>query len=187
VTTAVGHLDALTAAYVDDVLGAIATHVPLVEAYVVGSGATGGFDPSASDVDLVAVVERPLGIEHGRLVDGVRALPCPVRDLELVLYVQGAQPPSFELNLNHGEETDAEPFWFVLDAALAQEQAVPLLRGRNWTDVFDRLDEERIREAVRESLEWADARDDEFARLTAERSRHYLEHGTWISKAEAAE
>jgi len=43
VTTAVGYLDAGTAAYVEEVLGAIAAHVPLVEAYLVGSGATGGF------------------------------------------------------------------------------------------------------------------------------------------------
>jgi len=53
VTTAVGHLDARTAAYVDDALRAIARHVPRVEAYLVGSGAAGGFDPSASDVDVV--------------------------------------------------------------------------------------------------------------------------------------
>jgi len=112
---------------------------------------------------------------------------CPVRDLELVLYVEGAQPPSFDLNLNHARPTDAEPFWFVLDAALAQEHAVPLLRGRDWTDVFDRVDDARIREAVRESLQWAEARDDEFARVTAARSRHYLEHGEWMSKAETAE
>ena len=186
-TTAVGYLDARTAAYVEDVLGAIAAHVPVVEAYLVGSGAAGGFDPSTSDVDVVAVVERPLASDRQRVVDAIRALPCPVRDLELVLYVGGAQPPRFELNLNHGQETDAEPFWFVLDAALAQEHAVPLLRGRPWTDVFYRIEEEQIQAAVRESLEWAEARDDEFAHVTATRSRHYLEHGEWISKMETAE
>jgi hypothetical protein len=187
VTTAVGHLDARTAAYVEDVVGAIGAHLPIVEAYLVGSGATGGFDPRTSDVDVVAVVERPLGSDRRRVVDAVRALPCPVRDLELVLYVDGVQPPSFELNLNHGDETDAEPFWFVLDAAFAQEHAVPLLGGRRWTDVFERVEDEQIREAVRESLEWAEVRDDEFARVTATRSRHYLEHGEWISKLETAE
>jgi hypothetical protein len=186
VTTAVGHLDARTAAYVEDVLDAIAMHVPLVEAYLVGSGAAGGFDPTTSDVDVVVVVERPLGSDRQRVIRAIRALPCPVRDLELVVYVWGAQPPSFEANLNHGEETSADPFWFVLDAALAQEHAVPLLRGRQWTDVFDRVEGERLHRAVRESLEWAKGRDDEFARITATRSRHYLEHGEWMSKAEAA-
>jgi len=173
VTTAVGYLDARTSAYVEEVLGAIAAHVPLVEAYVVGSGASGGFDPNSSDVDVVAVAGRPLGSDRQRVIDAIRTLPSPVRDLEFVLYVQG-------------EETDAEPFWFVLDAALAQEHAVPLLRGRRWTDVFGRVEEEQIREAVRESLDWAEAREDEFARMTAVRSRHYLEHGEWISKAETA-
>jgi predicted nucleotidyltransferase len=186
VTTAVGHLDARTAACVEDVLDAIATHVPLVAAYLVGSGAAGGFDPRTSDVDVVVVVGRPLGSDRQRVIGALRALPCPVRDLELVVYVRGAQPPSYELNLNHGEETSAEPFWFVLDAALAQEHAVPLLPGRQWTDVFDRVEGARLRRAVRESLEWAEARDDEFARITATRSRHYLEHGEWMSKAEAA-
>jgi len=136
---------------------------------------------------VVAVVERPLGSHRRRVIEAIRALPCPVRDLELVLYVDGAQPPRFELNLNHGEETDAESFWFVLDAAPAQEHAVPLLGGRRWTDVFARVEDEQIREAVRESLEWAEARDDEFARVTATRSRHYLEHGEWISKSEVPE
>jgi predicted nucleotidyltransferase len=187
VTTAVGYLDARTAAYVEDVLGAIAVHVPLVDAFLVGSGAAGGFDPRTSDVDLVAVVERRLGSDRERVIDGIRTLENPVRDLELVVYVEGAQPPSFELNLNHGEETEAEPFWFVLDAALAQEHAVPLLGGRPWTDVFPRIDDEQIQAAVRESLEWAEARDDEFARVTATRSRHYLEHGEWISKLETAQ
>jgi Nucleotidyltransferase domain len=187
VTTAVGYLDARTAAYVEDVVGAIAAYVPVAEAYLVGSGATGGFDPAKSDVDVVAVVERPLGADRRRVVDAIRSLPCPVRDLELVLYVDGAQPPTFELNLNHGEETEAEPFWFVLDAALAQEHAVPLRGGRRWTDVFERVEDEQIREAVRDSLGWAEARDDAFARVTATRSRHYLEHGEWISKLETAE
>ncbi|MFL5936563.1 MAG: nucleotidyltransferase domain-containing protein [Gaiellaceae bacterium] len=186
-TTAVGYLDMPTAAYVEDVVGAIAAHVPVVEAYVVGSGARGGFDPETSDVDVVVVIERRLRSDRRRVVDAIRALQCPVRDLELVIYVDGAQPPRFELNLNHGEETDAEPFWFVLDAALAQEHAVPLLGGRPWTHVFPRIDEEQIQAAVRESLEWAEARDDEFARVTATRSRHYLEHGEWISKLETAE
>jgi predicted nucleotidyltransferase len=186
VTTTLGHLDARTESYVEDVVRAVAGHVPVVEAYLVGSGAVGGFDPQTSDVDVVLVVERPLADERQRVIEAVTGLECPVRDLELVLYVQGQEPPDFELNLNHGEETDAEPFWFVLDAALAQEQAVPLLRGRPWTDVFGPTSEETIREAARESLAWSDGRDDAFARVTAARSRHYLEHGEWISKAEAS-
>src|SRR5262249_8986931 len=130
VTAAVGHLDRRTEAYVHDVLRAIDASVAIVEAYVVGSGAAGGFDPDTSDVDVVVVVERALGADRERVLDAIRALPCPVRDLELVLYVEGSQPPNFELNLNHAEETEAERFWFVIDAALAEKHAVPLLHGR---------------------------------------------------------
>ena len=143
-TPAVSQLDPRTAAYVDDVLHAVEEHVPIVEAYVVGSGATGVFDPRTSDVDVVAVVERALGSDRRRVIDAVRSLPCPVRDLELVLYVEGGQPPHHELNLDHGEESGAEPFWFVLDAALAQGQAAPLLHGRPWSDVFEPVTTSRL-------------------------------------------
>ena len=183
-TPAVAHLDPRTAAYVDDVLHAVGEHVPIVEAYIVGSGATGGFEPRTSDVDVVAVVERALGTDRRRVIDAVRSLPCPVRDLELVLYVEGAQPPQYELNLNHGEESDAEPFWFVLDAALAQPHAVPLLYGRPWSDVFEPITNEQAREAARASLAWSQGRVDDFARKNAARTRHFLERGEWIGKAD---
>ena len=183
-TPAVAHLDPRTAAYVDDVLHAVEEHVPIVEAYVVGSGATGAFDPRTSDVDVVAVVERALGSDRRRVIDAVRSLPCPVRDLELVLYVEGAQPPHHELNLDHGEESGVEPFWFVLDAALAQGQAAPLLHGRPWSDVFEPVTYEQAREAARASLAWSQGRDDDFARKNAARTRHFLEHDEWIGKAD---
>jgi predicted nucleotidyltransferase len=187
-TATAGFLDAGTDAYVRSVLRELEARVPLVEAYLVGSAAAGGFDPRTSDVDLVAVLERPLDGVRGAVVAAIAAIPCPVRDLELVLYVAGMQPPAFELNLNEGEERpNEERFWFVLDAALAQEHAVPLLHGRAWLDVFERVEEERIREAARESLAWAERRPegDEFARVHAARTRSYLSGGSWLAKAEA--
>jgi predicted nucleotidyltransferase len=186
-TLTVGSLDARTDAYVRSVLDAIESHVPLVEAYLVGSGAAGGFDPQTSDVDLVVVTARELGGEREPLVDSVQRLEPPVRALELVVYVEGAQPPRFELNLSGGEERpDEEPFWFVLDAAVAEERAVPLLAGIPWTELFEPIPEERIREAAEQSLAWSAQRpDDDFARRHAARVRHHLAHGDWISKAEA--
>jgi hypothetical protein len=47
-----GHLDARSDAYVDEVLGAIAEHVPVVAAYLLGSGAVGSLDLATSDVDV---------------------------------------------------------------------------------------------------------------------------------------
>jgi predicted nucleotidyltransferase len=181
------HLDPRTDAFVHDVLSAVAAHVRIAEAFVVGSGASGGFDPQTSDVDLVIVVRRPPA-DRGALVADVAAIQSPVRDLELVLYVEGSQPPDFELNLNHGEEQlDQEAFWFVLDAALAQEHAVPLLGARDWTEFFEPIPPERIREAVEASLEWAGRMrpDNQFAREQTARARHYLDHGEWITKEEA--
>jgi predicted nucleotidyltransferase len=174
---------------VESVLHAIEAHVPMVEAYLVGSAATGGFDARTSDIDLVVVVAHALAEARRPLVDAVRRIPCPVRDLELVLYVAGTQPPAFELNVNEGEERpDEEPFWFVLDAARAQDRAVPLLHGLRWLDVFESVPEERVRAAAGESLAWSEGQPagDEFARLNAMRTRHYLAQGEWLSKAEAA-
>src|SRR5262249_782737 len=152
--------------------------------------AVGGFDPRTSDLDLVVVVAHPLGDARRSLVADVGAIPCPVRDLELVVYVDGSQPQAYELNVNHGEERpDEEPFWFVLDAAIAQDHAVPLLKGRRWSDVFEAIPDDRIRDAMRESLARSERQPsgDESARLNAKRARHYLEHGEWISKDEAAQ
>jgi predicted nucleotidyltransferase len=181
------HLDERTEAFVADVLEAIGRHLAVAEAFVVGSGATGGFDPATSDVDLVVVVEHPPA-DQAALIADVTAIRSPVRDLELVLYVEGAQPPDYELNLNHGEERPSdEPFWFVLDGALAQEQAVPLLHGRAWSEFFDPVLPEQVREAMQASLDWTGRMkpDNEFAREQAVRARHYLDYGEWITKKEA--
>jgi predicted nucleotidyltransferase len=182
------HLDRRTEAFVADVLAVIDSYVPVAEAFLLGSGAVGGFDPRTSDVDLVVVVERSPASERDALVESLAALERPVRDLELVVYVEGRQPPEFELNLNEGEERpDEEPFWFVLDAALAQEHAVPVWGRRPWSDFFAPIEAERVRKATRESLAWSARRpaDDEFARVNAARARHYLEHGLWVTKEEA--
>jgi predicted nucleotidyltransferase len=178
-------LDARTRAFVSDVLTRIDSSVPVLEAFVLGSGAVGGFDPSTSDVDLVVVLDRSLGAERRNIVAQVAELEVPVRDLELVVYVEGKQPPDFELNLNEGEERpNEEPFWFVLDAALAQDQAVPVWGRRRWSEFFARIAPERTREAMKESLDWAErqAPENEFARLHAVRARHFLEHGDWLPK-----
>jgi len=186
-TVAEVKLDPLLETFARAVAEAIDAVVPVAEAFVIGSAATGSFRAETSDLDLVAVVERPLGRDRHEVMRGLRALQPPV-DLELVLYVTGSQPPAFELNVNEGEERpDEERFWFVLDAALAQETAVSVLRGRQWSSFFEPIGEERTRAAMQESLEWAERRPatDGFARRHVIRARHYLEHGEWITKEEA--
>ena len=181
--------DPATAAFVRETLATIDDVVRLVEAYVIGSAAAGGFDPASSDIDLVAVVEWPLGDARRDLVDRLRALEVPVRDLELVVYVRGAQPPAFELNFNaRNDDPDESPHWFVIDAAVAEQRAVPVWGGRPWAELFDPVSPERLREAMEQSLAWSRRQqaENEFARVNALRARHWLDYGAWISKREAA-
>jgi predicted nucleotidyltransferase len=191
VTAALGsRLTPPVEAYVSRVAEAIAG---LRALYLLGSAATGGFNPETSDLDVVAVVGRPLS-EHDKraIVHAVAELDVPVRRLELVVYAAGSQPPEFDLNLNADErgarELQDEPrHWFVIDAALAQEHAVAL-SGPPWAAFFAPLEPERVRQALEQSLAWsADRPGDEFARLNAIRARHYLDHGEWIGKREAEE
>jgi len=171
--------------YVADVVDAVTRVAPVAGAFVLGSALLGGFDAATSDLDVVIVVARPLGRdERGSVVEALEELASPVRRLELVVYAAGARPPAYELNYPDGD--GEAPHWFVLDAAIAQERAVPLT-GRPWRELFEPVSEAETRRAAQESLEWSAGRpaNDEFARVNAVRARHYLEHGKWITKEEA--
>lgn len=183
-------IDPQAAAFAREVVDVVDAVAPVVEAFALGSAATGAFDPATSDLDLTLVLERPPGERRQELVDRLRELEPPFRALELVAYVEGAQPPNFELNVDRGEEhPDEERFWFVLDAALGQERGVPVLGRHEWSELFAPVGPERVETAMRESLAWAEREpaDNEFARLHAIRARRYLEDGVWMSKAEARE
>jgi len=180
------YLDEAAEAYRADVLAAIGEEVEVLDSFVLGSGLVGGYRPGESDLDLVAVVDSPLrGEARRRAIEQIAALERPGRRLECVVYVRGHQPPDFELNLevdNEGarEDPDALEHWFVIDAGMAQER-IPA-----WTEYFDPVPEDRVREAVLSSLAWSEQWPDlEFARLNAARARHYLEHGEWMPKARA--
>ena len=170
-------------AYEAEVVDAIDAVIPVAGAYVLGSALLGGFDPATSDLDVVVVVERPLdGDERAAVWRALDELPPPVRKLELVVYAAGARPPAYDLNYPDG---NGEPgFWFVLDAAIAQERARPL-RGRPWRELLEPVTEAETRRAAEEMVRWAEERDDELARPHGIRARHYLEHGDWMTKQEA--
>jgi predicted nucleotidyltransferase len=170
-------------AYTAEVVDAVDAVAPVAGAYVLGSALLGGFDPATSDLDMVVVVERPLDAdERARVWRALDELIPPVRKLELVVYAAGARPPGFDLNYPDGE---GEPgFWFVLDAAIAQERAQPL-RGRTWRELLEPVTEAETRRAAEEMVRWADERDDELARPHGVRARHYLERGEWMTKKEA--
>jgi hypothetical protein len=171
-------VEARLEAYVAEVVDAVG---PVAGAYVLVSGLLGGFDPDTSDVDLVVVTEPPLDAgRRDEIVEALDALPKPFRKLELVIYSVGAKPPAYELNYPDG---DGEPeFWFVLDAAIAQERGQPFV-GRAWHELLEPVSAEETRIAAAELLRWAEARGEE---VHARRARHYLEHGEWITKEEAS-
>jgi predicted nucleotidyltransferase len=180
------YLDETAEAYRTRVVEAIGEAVEVLDSFVLGSGLVGGYRPGESDLDLVVVVDRPLrGEARHRVIERIAALELPGRRLELVVYVRGQQPPRFDLNLEVDPESareapDEAEHWFVIDAAIAQE------RSPRWAEHFDRISDERTREAVEESLRWSRQRPElEFARLNALRARHYLDHGEWVSKKEA--
>lgn len=186
----VAQLDPQARTFAVEVVEAIDAVVPVVEGFVLGSAALGRFDPATSDLDLTVVLAEPPGERREELVRRLRDLEVPFRDLELVAYVAGSQPPELELNFDHGRERpDENRFWFVLDAALGQEHALPLLGRHEWSELFAPVGPERVEAAMRESLAWAEHEpaDNAFARLHAVRARRYLEDGVWISKAQARE
>jgi predicted nucleotidyltransferase len=171
-----------------EVLGALA---PIEAVYLVGSAALGAYEHGRSDVDVVAVTSRSLSLdERLALAEAVEAVPVPARKLELVVYPRGGD--QWELNLNTGDhvglDPDAEPsFWFVLDRAIAEQHATPLV-GPPWGELFAPEPPEAIEAALDEVAAfdgWDDPAGD--AELAAARAQVWRETGSWVSKREAAE
>jgi predicted nucleotidyltransferase len=182
-TVAETYLDEAAERYRAGVASALAEEVDVLATFVLGSGLVGGYRPGESDLDLVAVVDRPLaGESRRRAIERIAQLELPGRRLELVVYIRGQQPPHFDLNLEVDpdgvrEAPDEWPHWFVIDAAIAQE------RDPRWLDYFERVSPEQTRHAVEESLRWSlEHPQYEFSRLNAARARHYLETGEWLPK-----
>lgn len=68
-------------------------------------------------------------------------------------------------------------FWFVIDRAIAEEHAIPLV-GPPWSGVFDPVPRDELLAAL-------DAALDEAGALNAARAWAWLEDGAWISKPDA--
>jgi predicted nucleotidyltransferase len=183
-------------AYVDELVETLAGTVELKAAYLIGSVARGAYEHGRSDLDVYAVVDTALSAaEKEQLVERVEELQCPARALELVIYSiaeAASQSPRFELNLNLGKEevagAEESPHWFVLDRAIAENHAVPLV-GPPWSEVFARVGREDVFEAIEQSLDWQESFDPlgRSALLNACRAWKWLEEGDWVSKPEAAD
>ena len=179
------------APYLDRLVAVLEAGAPIDAAYLVGSAAIGEYEHGRSDVDVVAVTSRSLTLdERYALAAAVDQIPVPARKLELVVYPRGSD--RWELNLNTGGlvglHPDAEPsFWFVLDRAIAEQHATPLV-GPPWGELFAPEPPEAIEAALAEVAAfdgWDDPVGD--AELAAARAHVWRETGRWVSKREAAE
>jgi hypothetical protein len=167
----------------------------LVAVYAGGSYALGAYDHGPSDVDVTAVVARPLddATKHA-LVGALRheALPCPARGLELVLYPlatarAGTGEPGFELNLNTGarmdfradlQPGDIEHFWFAIDRSILREHGIPL-HGPPSSEIFAPIPRATLAPLLADSMR---AQQDP---VNDARAQHFLDTGQWISKRDA--
>jgi hypothetical protein len=176
----------------------------LVSAYLIGSGALGGFVPEQSDVDMVAVCAEPPSDERtSAIVETLtrEAMSWPVRGLELVLYARAAvatpsRAPQFAINLNVGQrmplhvtvDPALEPaHWFVVDLAILREHGVALV-GPPARETVAPIPRAYLLDALLESLAWHAAREQQLHStvLNAGRTWRYAEEHVWSSKDDAA-
>ena len=142
----------------------------LVGVYLFGSAASGAYEPGPSDLDMQAVVRRPLPDAllcsiAGDLSHDV--LPCPARRLDFVVYEQRAveratRHPRFAMNFNTGSDlddalsfdpTDDISHWFLLDIAMARIVGRTLY-GADLATVFAPVPRLWQLEAIADSLAW---------------------------------
>ena len=178
----------------------------LVGVYAGGSFALGGYG-EGSDLDVAIVVESALGGERrGQLVERLRheALPCPARELELVVYRlstvrSGSATRDFELNLNTGagvpllveagpaDGPAANPtFWFPIDRSILAQAGVAIA-GPPAQEVFAPIPLEDLRPVLEEADRWhrADPGGGADAAANLARAERFLRDGRWVAKSEA--
>ncbi|MDX6656368.1 MAG: hypothetical protein QOH62_1161 [Solirubrobacteraceae bacterium] len=175
----------------------------LLAVFLVGSAALGDWVPERSDIDVMAVCAGPLSAaQRDRLVESLlhRALPCPARGLELVVYIRDAigaprRGLGFELNLNTGagvgehvsSDPGAEPaHWFLLDVSAARLHG-RAISGPAPQALIGAVPAADVHAALIESLRWHREHEATSANavLNACRSWRYAAEGTWSSKPEA--
>jgi hypothetical protein len=177
----------------------------LLGAYLIGSASLGGYEPGASDLDIIAVCASRLEAPVKQAIAGAldhRALPCPARGLEFVLYAKDAvatpsRPLRFEMNFNTGagmdyrlslNPADDAAHWFLIDLDIARRHGVPLA-GPPASALLAPLPRAWVLEAVRDSLTWHSQAEPVSANnvLNACRAWRYAEEGVWSTKGASAE
>lgn len=198
-------LDLAADRYVGEIARRVADRLgsDLAALYLSGSGACGGWAAGASDIDLIVVSARPLPAAARRaLVEPLRhrALPCPARGLELVVYDRAAvaapgRTVPFQLNLNTGsgiedrvalDAADEPSHWFLIDLAIARDCARPLL-GPPPERLIGSVSRPDALRALVDSLDWHAEHEVASANsiLNACRGWRYAVEGVWSPKPEA--
>jgi predicted nucleotidyltransferase len=182
--------------YLETLVETLRSQTDVEAVYLVGSAAVGAFEEALSDVDVVVVTSAELPLDERRaLVAAVESLRVPARKLELVAYSRAeaaATTPRWQINLNTGEHftfdpADESPHWFVIDRAIAEQQAVVLF-GPPWSELFAPVPRADVVDAIAESLDWQQEHEptSRSSVLNVARAWHWLESGRWISKQDAA-
>jgi hypothetical protein len=174
----------------------------LIGVYVIGGVAFDEYHPESSDLDVYAVVRRPLKPDQKLSVANCcshRMLRCPARRLELVvLSVRAAQQhsavPQWELNFNTGArqpehlglDPGSEPsHWFLVDLAIAHEHGIALL-GPPARELIVAPEAAEVRAAQAEVVAWYARNELGQDTVTAAcRAWHWLETGSFAGKGEA--
>jgi hypothetical protein len=176
----------------------------LLGTWLIGSGSLGGYEPGPSDIDILAVCASPLETRAKQAIAEAldhRALPCPARGLEFVLYAKEAvatpsRPLRFEMNFNTGagldyrlslNPADDAAHWFLIDLDIARQHGVPL-GGPPASGLLAALPKAWVLEAVRDSLTWHSQAEPVSANnvLNACRAWRYAEEGVWSTKRASA-
>ena len=186
-----------------------------VGAYAAGSLALDAFHLDRSDIDIALLCRVELAEDLKReLVRRLRhrAIPCPARGLELVVYTvaaarSGTAEPAFQLELNDGpamafrqtlrpaDRSRADgTFWYGLDRSILH-QSGRVLTGPPASAAFAELAPDDLRSLLIDSLRWWMALPNpdgdqpavgaEDAVLGACRALVRDRYGTWLAKVEA--
>lgn len=177
----------------------------LVGVYLFGSAGYGDYQPGISDLDVQAVVTKPLDAQESRKIAMALSharLPCPAKRLELVCYAQAAVKPAcrwpqFELNFNTGRDmedhlsldpSEEARHWFLLDIAIGRELGCSLV-GPAPEQVFAPIPRLWQLEGIADSLIWHTEHELTSANsvLNACRGWRYAVTGVWGSKRTGAE
>ncbi|WP_432824800.1 aminoglycoside adenylyltransferase domain-containing protein [Dactylosporangium sp. CA-092794] len=196
------NLDAYLGAVVDRLQGILGGR--LVGVYLAGSLAFDAYVPGRSDVDLVAVADRPAAEDIAAVIALLshEALPCPATGLELVLYDRAtlarlSTEAGFVLNLNTGAELpfkaetdpgDGLTFWYPIDRDMVRQQRRALI-GPPFPELVTRVRSRVLQPVVAESvavqLEHLGEHGDN-AVLNACRALRWHGERTWYPKRAAA-